>query len=117
MATNYVNEGDVIDYVAGANIVSGEIVGVGKMACIALGDIANGETGVLMTEGVFNLPKITGAISVGDSIDFDVSLGSVTTGLTPATGDITSCGVAIESALSGDATVQVKLLPGAGTLN
>lgn len=117
MTTSYVQEGDVIDHIALSAISSGDIVRVGNLVCVALADIANGDTGSVKCSGVFDLPKIAGVIAVGASIDYDVSLTSFTTGLSAATGDVTACGVCVEAALSGDATVRVRLSPGAGTVN
>lgn len=117
MAKSYVQEGDTLDYVAGSAISSGDIVVIGNLVCVALADIANGATGSVKCTGVFDLPKKTGAINVGDLIDYDLSTTNFSTGITAATGDITKCGVAVAAAASGDATVRVKLTPGSGVIN
>ena len=58
MAKNFVEDGKTVEIVAGANISSGEPVQVGDIFAVALTDIAKGEIGDGMTEGVFMLPKL-----------------------------------------------------------
>ncbi|WP_192967925.1 DUF2190 family protein [Escherichia coli] len=58
MAKNFVEDGKTVEIVAGANISSGELVQVGDIFAVALTDIAKGEIGGGMTEGVFMLPKL-----------------------------------------------------------
>ncbi|EGO4385290.1 DUF2190 family protein, partial [Escherichia coli] len=58
MAKNFVEDGKTVEIVAGANISSGELVQVGDIFAVALTDIAKGEIGDGMTEGVFMLPKL-----------------------------------------------------------
>jgi len=57
MAKNYIKDGAVIDFTAGADISSGDLVIVGKRIGIALGDIASGATGAVQMRGVFEVPK------------------------------------------------------------
>jgi predicted RecA/RadA family phage recombinase len=60
MATNYIAEGKVINYTAGADIASGAVVVIGTNRIgVALADIANGAVGPVQVEGVFNLPKLS----------------------------------------------------------
>ena len=58
MAKKFVKERKTVEIVAGANISSGELVQVGDIFAVALTDIAKGEIGDGMTEGVFMLPKL-----------------------------------------------------------
>lgn len=91
MATNYQQVGEVVQYTAGANIISGQVVKIGNMLGVALQDIANGETGPVMVKGVFVVPKVTAAvIAQGESLTWDVSAAKFDDNLaTPASGDVT----------------------------
>ena len=117
MAKNYVQPGDVLDFVAGSAISSEDVVTIGPVVGIALADIANGETGSVQIVGVFDVPKAAGAVTVGQLINYDASASNFTTSATSATGDVTGGCVAVAAAASGDATVRVKLLPGSGVLS
>lgn len=119
MATNYIQEGDVIDYVAAAAITSGDVVVVGTLLCVALADIAIGDTGALAVEGVFELPKAAAAvIGQGETITWDVSAGNCDDNLAvPAAGDLTLGCVAVEAADATKTTVKVALNVGVNTVN
>ena len=52
MATNFVQAGDVIDYTAGADIASSDVVVVGSLVGVAHNDIANGSVGPVGVSGV-----------------------------------------------------------------
>ncbi|EFU0739374.1 DUF2190 family protein [Escherichia coli] len=58
MAKNFVEEGKTVEIIAGKDISSGELVQVGDIFAVALTDIAKGETGDGIAEGVFMLPKL-----------------------------------------------------------
>ena len=58
MTTKFVQPGEVIDYTAGANIASGQVVLMGARIGVALKAIANGETGPMQVTGVFNIAKL-----------------------------------------------------------
>lgn len=118
MATNYVYSGDVVDYTAGADITSGDVVVIGQQIGVALVDIANGSTGSVALCGVFEVPKVAGAvIGQGESVIFDASAGAFDDNLaTPATGDVSGCCVATKAAGNGVTTVQIKLNVGVGTV-
>jgi len=116
MATSYLNDGAVIDYVAGSAITSGDVVAMNDTVGIAMDDIASGSTGPVRIEGVFSVTKTAGvAWVVGDSIDWDASTSSFHKGITPAAGDIALCCVCVEAADSSATTGKVKLTPGTGT--
>lgn len=59
MTTKFVQPGEVIDYTAGANIASGQVVLMGARIGVALKAIANGETGPMQVTGVFNIAKLS----------------------------------------------------------
>lgn len=121
MATNYRGEGAVIQYSnsSGSTITSGSVVVVGQQIGVALVDIADGESGSVQMEGVFDLPKADAAvIAQGEMIVWDVSAGNFDdNAAVPATGDVSGCCVATEGkgATTG-ATIKVKLNVGIGTV-
>jgi len=120
MATNYVYEGKTLEYTNGGSaIAAGDVVVVGQQVCVALDDIANGETGVLATEGVWNLPKVDAAdITKGDSVIYDVSAAKFDDNLaTPAAGDASACCVAMESkGATTNEKIRVKINVGVCTI-
>jgi len=119
MATNLVQDGAVIQYTAGSNISSGAVVKIGNILGVALTDIANGATGSVAIEGVFDVPKVSGAvIAQGESLTWDVSAGAFDdNAATPATGDVTgAAAVAFEAAGNGVTTIAVKFTGVPGTV-
>lgn len=116
MAKNFIQPGKVIDYTAGADITSGSAIVIGVLLAVALGNIANGETGDVQIEGVFELPKLsTAVITAGASLIWDVSASKFIIA-SAATGDLAGCAVAIAAAGNGTTTVLAKLLPGNATV-
>lgn len=108
---------DQIDYTPAAATYSGDVVVIGNTPLISPCDIAASVKGALATEGVWKVPKITGAISVGDPIYWNSTADPVTgtagTGaaqVSPTGGKF--MGFAALAAASGDTYVQVLLLPG-----
>lgn len=119
MARNREQNGKRITFDPGATVVSGQIVAVGAMLVVCLVD---GVTGVLMegaTEEVYRLPKLDAAvIAQGDFVDFDSSGDEIDdAAMTPASGDLSDCGVAWEGkgATTGE-TILVKLNAYVGAL-
>lgn len=119
MATNAVQDGEVMVITAGSNISSGAVVKVGGTLGVALTDIANGEQGAIQIEGVFTVPKVSGAvIAQGESLTWDVSAGAFDdNAATPATGDVTgAAAVAFEAAGNGVTSFDVKFTGTPGTV-
>jgi len=118
MATNYVQAGEVIDYTAGADISSGDVVAVGNLVGVAITDIASGDTGAVSVEGVWELPKVSAAvIGAGETVNYDVSASAFDdNAATAATGDLTGGCVAVAAAGNGDLTVLVKINVGANAV-
>lgn len=114
MATNFVQDGKVIDYTAGADISSGDVVELQHCLGVALADIANGATGAVAIEGVFTLPKVSGAVfAVGEKLVWGTSAGAFDdSSATPATGDLTGAAIAVKAGANGETTCTVKLTPG-----
>jgi len=111
---NHIEKGERLLYTALSDIASGDPVVVGARLGVACGDIATGETGALDMEGVFSLPKVTGAIGQGADCYFDAdgtpvggasNAGAITTTST----DNTAAGYAFEAAGSTDTHVRLKL--------
>ena len=118
MSRTYVQPGEKLTHTAASAISAGDVVEMGDIVGIADVDIANGETGTVTVCGVHTVAKTTGtAWNQGDKLDWDTSAGEFHKGLTPATGDITSCGIAAAAAGSADATGQILLTPGTGAVN
>jgi predicted RecA/RadA family phage recombinase len=112
MAKNFIQNGDVIPFVAGATITSGELVQVGSLFGVAQNDYANGETGELVLKGVYTIPKTTGvgtALTAGAPAYYDTSEGAAVNGSDESAAN-PLCGYAIEAAGDDDATAKVKLL-------
>lgn len=120
MATNYVQDGNVINWTngTGSAVVSGQVVAIGNLLAVALVAIAAGATGSVQTRGVFTVPKVTAAvIAAGESLTWDVSAGKFDDNLaTPATGDITGAAAyAVEAAGSTATTLNVMFTGVPGT--
>jgi predicted RecA/RadA family phage recombinase len=118
LSTNYVQEGDVIQYTAGGTITAGSVVVMGNKLGVALVDMVSGQTGSVAMRGVYTLPKVTGAvIAQGDSLTWDVSAGNFDdNAATPASGDITGAAAyAFEAAGAGVLTIDVCLTGAPGT--
>lgn len=119
MTSKYVQPGKVLQYTAGSNIASGDVVVIGKILGVALNAIASGATGSVAIDGVFTLPKVTTAvIPQGSHLLWDVSAGKFDVGTaTPATGDVSGPpAVAFEAAGNGATTLAVKLTGVPGTV-
>lgn len=120
MAKNYVYEGKTIDFVngTGSAVTSGSVVIIGNIIGVALVDIPDTESGAVAVEGVFTLPKVSGAvIAQGESVNWDASASSFDDNqATPATGDVTGCCVAWEAAGNGVTEIAIKLNVGVGTV-
>lgn len=120
MATNYLQDGDSLDYAntTGAAIKSGDPIAIGNIMGIAIIDIAISATGAVQTEGVWKVPKVTGTAWVqGAKVLWDKSAAKFDHGgAAPAAGDISNCCVAAYAAAAGDTFGYVKLNVGVGTV-
>ena len=116
MAVNHIQRGKVMTYAnaSGVAIASGQAVVVGARVGVALTDIANGASGELAMEEVFELPKATGVIGQGVAVYWDADGNPVggTSGsgaLTTTSESNTEAGYAFAAAGNTDPTVLVKL--------
>jgi len=121
MATNFVQDGKVINYSnAGSAISSGDVVVMGNILGVALVDIAaTTGTGAVAVDGVFDVAKVSAAvIAQGEDLTWDVSAtGFDDNAATPATGDVTGTpAVAFESAGNGVTTIAVRFTGVPGTV-
>lgn len=105
MANNYVQDGEALTLTAPYAVTSGAGVLVGSIFGIAQETTAIGLDVVVLTEGVFDIAKATGAITQGAKVYWDNAAKNIT--LTSAGN--TLVGAATVAALSGDATVRVRL--------
>jgi predicted RecA/RadA family phage recombinase len=76
MAQNFIISGDVLQLTnsTGATISSGSPVFVGRLVGVALGNIANGASGSVKTDGVFSFAKEVGSgkgITQGAAVAWD----------------------------------------------
>lgn len=105
---NYVQRANSIDLVAANTVKGGDVVVQGTLIGVAVSD-GDGVNKIAVTlTGVFELPKATGAVTVGVALYFDATNKVVTT---TSSGN-TAIGPAFSAAASGDATVLVALKNG-----
>lgn len=106
MTTKFVQPGEVIDYTAGANIASGQVVLMGARIGVALKAIANGETGPVQVTGVFNIAKLsTDNMDQGALLYWDNTNSCLTT---TASGN-TLAGFAAAAAAASTTSVNIKI--------
>jgi len=123
---NRVGDGNTVTHNnAGGAILSGAPVVLGSAGRCSVGvaavDIAaTVGVGEVAITGMYNMLMTTGAaIEAGESVDFDVSTGLVNdNAMTPAAGDVSDFGIAMETVASAGAgsRAKIKLLPGNGTI-
>lgn len=102
---NFIQTGDIIEVTAPADVSSGDLVIVGKLAGVAVADAVNGAPVNIKTSGVFELPKTSAqAWTVGASI-YATSAGLATTTAT----DNTLIGHAVGAAANPSGTGLVRL--------
>ena len=102
---NFVQAGSNLTLPAPAIVKAGDLVIIGALIGVASGSAASGENFDLVTAGVFELPKATGAITLGAGVYWDAVAKKVTT---TSSGN-TLCGYAVKAAGSPDATAKIKL--------
>ena len=112
-ATRHTDRGQ-LDYTPSSAVTGGTVIVLGSLVAIAEVDIAANTLGSLATEGIFKVPKITGAITVGAPVYWDPTGnpdgGTAGSGAATATaGSLELMGYAALAALSGDDYVYVLL--------
>lgn len=121
MAKKYVQEGDILTWTngTGSDVAGDDVVVIGGLLAVALDDIADTESGAVRVTGVWELPKVSGAvIAQGESLVWDVSAGAFDDNqATPATGDVSgAAAVAAAAGADGETTLLVRLTGVPGTV-
>lgn len=78
MAQNYIESGDVLDWTATADTKSGDMVAIGDMVGISLGDAKTDQIVAVRMKGVFEVAKATGAITIGSKVYLDATASKAT---------------------------------------
>ena len=106
MTTKYVMSGDVIDYVAGSAVTSGQVLLIGGRVGVALAAIASGATGAVRMLGIFTIAKLSSdVVTVGAALYWDNTNSRMT--LTSAGN--TLAGLATAAAGNGVTTVEISI--------
>lgn len=110
MAKNYKQKGDVLTFTApGGGVVSGNLYIIGGIAVVALTTAAAGATFSARADGVFELPKATGAntdLTEGQTVFWDAATSTVKR--VSASG-LRVIGCAVAAAAVGDAVCRVSI--------
>lgn len=107
MATNFIEDGEVLTLAPGAAVDAGVgyLFGAGLFG-IAINDVESGANGAFATGGVWEIAKTSAlAISIGDRLFWDATNKVVNK---TATAQV-CVGVAVTAAANPSATVQIKL--------
>jgi predicted RecA/RadA family phage recombinase len=105
----HVQYGKVLDYTPATGVAAGEAVVIGSIVGVASSPIAANALGSVNIEGVFSIPKPTGAgTAYAQGSKVSLFNGQAVTG---ATG--TAMGYVAKAPATSDATVDVLLVPGA----
>lgn len=105
---DYYQDGDVIDYTPSAAVAAGAVVVLNDLVTVALRPIAANQLGAVAVEGVFSMPKATGAIGQGALVYWDATAGNITT----TVGSNKRAGKAARAAGSSDPAVLVLINQG-----
>lgn len=100
---SYVQGDCLLDYTPSSAVAAGDVVVLNDLVTVAPRPIAANSLGAVAIEGVFSMPKATGAIGQGAIVYWDATAGNVTT---TASGN-KRAGKAAAAAASGDASVMV----------
>lgn len=115
-----VANGDALDYTPVAAKVAGDMIAIGPRAFPIVVNLAANELGAVMTEGLFDVPKASGALNAGDAIYWDASgtpnVGDASSGAATATSASNKfVGYATADAASDAKYVRVRLADGPTT--
>ena len=105
---SYFQDGDLIDYMPSSAVAAGDVVVLNDLVTVAPRPIAANALGAVAVEGVFVLPKASGAIGQGAIVYWDATNSNITT----TAGSNKRAGKAAYAQASGDATVKVLLNQG-----
>jgi len=111
MATaQFIHDGKSIDYTPGSAVSAGDVVVQGDLIGIAKLDIAAGALGALAVDGVFDLPKASGAstaITAGAKVYWDA--GDSEAKEDSESGANKYLGKVVAAAADADTAVRVRL--------
>lgn len=106
MTTKYVMSGEVVDYLAGGAISSGQVVVMGVRIGVALAAIVNGAYGAVRVKGIFTIAKLsTDVVAQGALLYWDAGNSRLTT----TVGSNVLAGYATKAAGNGVTTVEINL--------
>jgi predicted RecA/RadA family phage recombinase len=106
MATNFIQNGDIITVAAPAAVDSGDFVKVGSLFGVAITDAVSGADVAIAVTGVHELPKAAPlVINAGDPVYWSTSNGN----FSKTAASNWYVGVAAEGAVSAATTVKVRL--------
>jgi predicted RecA/RadA family phage recombinase len=103
---NYIKPGRTMTFTAPAAVTSGAGVLIGSLLVVAATSAASGQPFEGVTEGVFTLPKASGAWTEGQLLYWDSAASNLATA---ASATARRVGCAGAAAASGDTTGQVRL--------
>jgi predicted RecA/RadA family phage recombinase len=108
---NFIIEGKTMKWtVAGADVVGGQLIMVGSVPGVVYNDAEIGADVTLATCGVFNVPKVNGAITQGQKLYYEPVSDKVTTAADDGLGgDYEYVGRAWKAAANLDAAVDVRI--------
>jgi len=107
MATNFIQDGKIIDFTAGANYDSGDPVLIGQIFGVCQTDIDSGDVGSAEIEGIYELTKATGiTIIIGQLLYWDAAASKITN----VAASNKFVGFAIEAAGSSATKVKIKIM-------
>lgn len=109
----YRSPGSILPIVLAGTVAAGDVDvldATNGLIGVALDDGVSGDTIPYGVEGVYVLPKVSGAvINAGERVLWDANVAAVDDDqATPASGDFL-CGIAWESRGSGTTTIKVKI--------
>ena len=102
---NAIQEGEVLALAAPYAVASGGGALIGAIFGVSVNTLANGEVGSFQLEGVYSLPKATGAATVGAKAYW----ANTNKNVTATVGSNTLIGVFVAAYASGDTTANVRL--------
>jgi predicted RecA/RadA family phage recombinase len=106
---NFIQEGETLDYTAPSNVVSGQLVQLGSLHGVAVADITSGEVGAVKLEGVYSLPKLTGASADACTLYGPVYFSSGSVSGSDSSGTRKLVGYSLEVAAQAATSVRVRL--------
>lgn len=111
MATaTFRHQGAAIDFTPGTDVAAGDVIVRGELVGVARLDIKAGRLGALAVEGVFDVPKATGAgsaLAAGADVHWDAGAQQATADA--ASGANKRLGRVVQDATDDDAIVRVRL--------